>query len=312
MPLARKHQIDLQQTPYYHVYSRCVRRAFLCGKDRLTGRDFSHRRNLIRERLKLMAEVFCIEVCAFALMDNHLHLVLCVQEQAAAQLSDKEAMTRWNRIFEIPPMVQRYAHEPFGQKWIAERRERLADISWFMRCTKEWIARIANKEDDCKGRFWESRFHCNALTNEKALLTAMAYVDLNPIRASAAATPEESDHTSVQQRIRGAENADVRVPLKLFRDETPANQDLCLTKSQYVELVDATGRCLLAGKGHIDPNALAILDRIGHDSQSWLIAIRMLTTARYQVIGPADDLRRWAKSAGVKFLRGVRAYQRCY
>ena len=71
MPLARKHQIDLQQTPYYHVYSRCVRRAFLCGKDRLTGRDFSHRRNLIRERLKLMAEVFCIEVCAFALMTNY-------------------------------------------------------------------------------------------------------------------------------------------------------------------------------------------------------------------------------------------------
>ena len=312
MPLARKHQIDLHQTPYYHVYSRCVRRAFLCGKDKLTGRDFSHRRNLIRERLKLMAEIFCVEVCAFALMDNHLHLILCVQSPMAAELSDEAVLARWGRIFEIPPLVQRYPHEPFGQKWIAVRRERLADISWFMRCTKEWIARQANKEDDCKGRFWESRFHCNALTNEKALLTAMAYVDLNPIRAKAASTPKDSDHTSVQQRIKGADHPDIRVPLKPFRDEESGNPDLCLTRAQYLDLVDATGRCLLAGKGQIDPGALAILDRIGHDNQSWLIAIRMLTTARYHVIGPADDLRRWAKQAGVKFLRGVRAYQRCY
>ena len=126
------------------------------------------------------------------------------------------------------------------------------------------------------------------------------------------ATPEESDHTSVQQRIKGAENPDIQVPLKPFRDEEPGNQDLCLTKSQYLQLVDATGRCLSTGKGHIDPSALGILDRIGHDSTSWFIAMRMLTTARYHVIGPADDLRRWAKQAGVKFLRGVRAYQRCY
>ena len=48
------------------------------------------------------------------------------------------------------------------------------------------------------------------------------------------------------------------------------------------------------------------------NTKSWLIAIRMLTTARYHVIGPADDLRRWAKQAGLKFLRVVRAYQRCY
>ena len=220
-------------------------------------------------------------------------------------------LARWGKIFEIPPLVQRYANEPFGQQWIAERRERLFDISWFMRCTKEWIARLANKEDDCKGRFWESRFHCNALANEKELLNAMAYVDLNPIRAKIADTPESSDHTSVQQRIIGAP-PEKTVPLKPFRDEAPGNPDLCLTRDQYLELVDMTGRCLLTGKGQIDPGALPILARIGHDSQSWFIAIRMLTTARYHVIGPADDLRRWARQAGVKFLRGVRAYRRCF
>ena len=140
----------------------------------------------------------------------------------------------------------------------------------------------------------------------------MAYVDLNPIRAKVAATPGESDHTSVQQRIKGTDNRNTCVALKPFRDEQSGNQDLCLTKNQYLELIDSTGRCLRAGKGHIDASALAILDQIGHDTTSWFIAIRMLTTARYHVIGPADDLRRWAKQAGLKFLRGVRAYQRCY
>ena len=76
MPKARKEQISLNNTPYYHCISRCVRRAFLCGSDPLSGKDYQHRKQWMAERLTHLAQVFSIEIYAYSLMDNHSHLVL--------------------------------------------------------------------------------------------------------------------------------------------------------------------------------------------------------------------------------------------
>lgn len=80
-------------------------------------------------------------------------------------------------------------------------RERLANLSWFMKRLNEYIARQANKEDQCTGHFWEARYKSQALLTEEALLSCMAYVDLNPVRAAIADTPAHSAHTSIKERI---------------------------------------------------------------------------------------------------------------
>jgi len=210
MPKPRYTQVSLEATPYYHCISRCVRRAFLCGTDLSTGECFEHRRQWVEDKLFELADVFAIDICAYAVMSNHYHLVLHVNRKQALAWSFDDIINTWHRLFSGNLFSQRYCRgdqlhksELAALKETAEIwRKRLMDISWFMRVLNESIARQANAEDKCSGRFWEGRFKSQALLDESALLTCMAYVDLNPIRAAIAETPESSDFTSIKQRIR--------------------------------------------------------------------------------------------------------------
>ncbi|WP_240041918.1 transposase [Aeromonas media] len=206
MTIARSRQISLADTPYYHVVSRCVRRAFLCGQDAHSGQSYEHRRQWVADKLGQLSQVFAIGICAYAVMSNHYHLVLKVQANIAHEWSEREVAERWSRLFQWPLLVRRwYQGEELiapeldvVQQLIAQWRERLHSISWLVRLLNESLARQANQEDGCKGHFWEGRFKSQALLTESALLACMTYVDLNPIRAGIATTPEESDFTSNQ------------------------------------------------------------------------------------------------------------------
>lgn len=203
MTKARSEQVSLEATPYYHCVSRCVRRAFLCGD------SYEHRRAWVEDKLLALAEIFCIDVAAYAVMSNHYHVVLHINRIELGNLSEREVVKRWHRLFKGNLLSQRYSRgECLGRaeqdalaKVINTWRERLSDISWFMRLINEGIARQANKEDGCTGRFWEGRFKSQALLDEQALFACMAYVDLNPLRAKLASTPERSHHTSIKKRI---------------------------------------------------------------------------------------------------------------
>src|SRR5690606_36167965 len=211
MTRARSTLISLSETPWYHVISRCVRRAYLCGADVHSGQCFEHRRGWIVERVKQLAGVFAIDIAAYAVMSNHYHLVVRVDAQRARGWSDDEVLSRWTKLFVGPEIVRRRLHAGDNDwdanskrllaDYVEEYRERLHDLSWFARVLNESIARKANAEDEVTGRFWDGRFKTQALLDHQAVLTAMAYVDLNPIRANIAATPETSGYTSVAERI---------------------------------------------------------------------------------------------------------------
>jgi len=211
MALPRSKYVKDGQEGVYHCFSRCVRRAFLYGFDALTQRDYSHRKAWLVDRLRQLAAIFAVDVCAYSIMENHYHTIIRTRPDIVSSWSDQEVATRWVTLFPrrcgfrksaIPTIEEQIGALVDCPKRIAVLRKRLCSLSWFMGRTNEFIARAANKEDEVKGRFWESRFKCQALLDEAAIAACMVYVDLNPIRAGLAATPEESDFTSIQERIR--------------------------------------------------------------------------------------------------------------
>ncbi len=139
----------------YHCVSRCVRRAWLCGEDRESGRSYEHRRQWVEARIGELAEVFSVAVWGYAVMSNHLHVVVEVIPQAAAKWTADEVAARWSRLYSRKDVdADKRAEVLAGNvDRIKELRKRLCDLSWFMRCLAEPIARRANREDDCKGHF---------------------------------------------------------------------------------------------------------------------------------------------------------------
>ncbi len=91
----RVRHISLADTPYYQIMSRCVRRSYLCGTDKLTGQSYEHRRQWIEDRIRLLATVFAIDICSYAVMSNHYHIVIKVDHQSSEKRSFNEVIQRW-------------------------------------------------------------------------------------------------------------------------------------------------------------------------------------------------------------------------
>ncbi|PIE91487.1 MAG: hypothetical protein CR997_00855 [Acidobacteria bacterium] len=198
MIIARKFLVRNGQVGTYHVMSRCVRRAFLCGQDPYTAQNYEHRKEWIKKRLKFLASLFSLEVCGYAVMSNHVHLMLRMRPDHAEKWDREEIALRWWKLFPkqrnkdgSPAEPKDYeldqvlldpkTGQPDGRLNLL--RKRLSSMSWFMRCFSENIARRANREDECTRRFWQGRFKCTELLDQAAVLSCLAYIDLNPIHA---------------------------------------------------------------------------------------------------------------------------------
>ena len=336
MPLPRKHLIDESRPGCFHLVSRCVRRAFLCG-DRA-----EHRRAWVKERIQAAGGSFAIDVLAYAIMGNHLHLVVRTDPGRGQTWTATEVAQRWAAAH---PRLDREgvptAWDPEDidarsrdATWVGKTRSRLHSLSWFMKSIKEQLARRANHADGCTGHFWEGRFQSIPLLDERAILACMAYVDLNPIRAAIADRPETSDFTSVQERILLRQAAQARAHLtanglpppqgtvlpRLEREHQQAREEAgswlapiaslvtgmeqapLLTRDDYLTLVDETGRVVRNDKRGAIPVQLApILARLDLDLAGWIDLMQHGGSFRGSAFGSitaraCEALRRGARS----------------
>ncbi|MEJ2109926.1 MAG: transposase [Acidobacteriota bacterium] len=325
MALPRSKYVIEGAIAVYHCTTRCVRRAFLCGRDRESGRNFSHRKKWIEERLCFLSSIFAVEVVDYSVMSNHYHVILRTRPDIVDTWTDYEVARRWltlcpSSIRSKKTTIEEQIHNlSLCTDRIAQLRKRLSNLSWFMKQLNEFIARAANKEDDVKGRFWESRFKCQVLLDDGAIASCMVYVDLNPIRAGLAETPEVSDFTSIQRRIRDWQNSSNKtVPVVerwLCPIERKAGQYgiLPMSEAEYFELVDASGRLIRSDKrGSIDSKLEPILQRLKSREEAWVHTVTDFSRMFGLVVGTPSRMADFADQIGKKWFVGSTAAQQAF
>ena len=331
MPQPRKSQISIDATPYYHCVSRCVRRAFLCGKDIFTGRSFEHRRAFIESELLRLGQVFFLDVVGYAVMSNHFHVLLFIDQDAYDEASTHDIVSRWHQIHQGNPVSGKFLNnEPLEphetdqlNHFVDTWRERLGSISWYMRVLNEKVARMANIEDDVTGRFWEGRFKCQALLDDQALLSCLAYIDLNPVRAGVADTPEQSEHTSIQHRVkywqqnsekkqnRNNQTNTVNGNDRLLQPDDlqpfvghlrqPTPKGISFNLIDYLQLVDWTGRQIREDKiGAVSADAEPILKRLSISPEHWIYLCKHFESRFKGLVGCVHSLEKACQVFGRK------------
>ncbi|WP_417735804.1 transposase [Rosistilla oblonga] len=312
MTMARKYLVDPAVTRWYHCISRCVRQTLLLhDNSRDTKRDW---RQWIEDRLQLLDSNFAISVGGFSVMDNHLHVLCRLDPEAADRWSPQEVMRRWIAIY--PPKTLKSDDEKAVRQWLEKHakdarrvtllRDRLKNLGWFMKSLKEPLARLANKADGCHGTFWEARYKSIAILDDDALLATSTYIDLNPLAAGIASTPEQGLHTSIHQRVehvcqkgekeierlkaarRGSVAASVAagaveqdhwlVPIEdrrtALRDEAGGLE--CregmlesFPLGSYLLVLDYTGRLFREGKANMEAGVKEVFDRLSSTLEAW-------------------------------------------
>ena len=336
----RKEVFEEDVVGCYHCINRCVRRAYLCGDDPVTGKSFHHRKGWIRDRLQQLAAAFAIDVLDYAVLSNHVHVVLRNRPDIVATWSNKQVARRWWSLFPGRKDQRGRPAEPkphelrammTNRKRMKELRKRLSHISWFMRCLAEHIACRANAEDDTTGRFWAGRFKATRLLDAVALLACSIYVDLNPIRAGIAKTPETSRYTSAYDRIgrlkarqgrkkrrnRPSADADAWLsPIQLVEKSSESKRAphqrasnrgfLPLSLTDYLSLLDWTGRQVRHDKqGSIPSNLAPILERLNVVPQHWSQLVSQFGRWFSTAAGNSESLAREATRRRRHWLHGA-------
>lgn len=311
MSKPRNQQICLSETPYYHCVSRCVRQAFLCGSDVHSKKSYKHRRALVEKRLLMLTSIFAIDVCAYAIMSNHSHVVVKINKDEAQQWDLKQVLSRWHKLHYGTHLTRMYCkgaqlnkpEEASVLEFAEKCRKRLYSLSWFMRELNEFIARRANEEDGCTGRFWEGKFKSQPLLDMPALISCMVYVDLNPVRACMAKSLSDSDHTSIQKRLLCASKSEQPVELLPFNDNdaNETAQAINFKLKNYLALVEETGRCIRNDKvGFIGSEQISCLSTLNIIENNWLDLTSNFEKLFRSAAGTVEKLSSYCKRQGIQ------------
>ena len=342
MATPRKNQVDLEVTSFYHLSSRTVR------QEALLGDKSGYRKLWIELRIKRLSQVFAIDILSYAVMDNHMHLLVKVDKKRAESFSAEEVLRRW-MIIHPPKKVDRDDEQAVND-WIAKEikenrerveqiRARLYDMGWLMKELKEPIAKLANKEDQVTGHFWEGRYKSVAVLDTFALFATSVYIDLNPVAAGIAKVPEMSEYTSLRCRIESVKAAGRMAELRQSMQESYSNCPAIsrleqqhwlmpiedwrgrsgqvpepireggfdsLPLGKYLWMVDEVGRWNREGKARIDPQVASVLERLEIDQEPFLAKIQeMFEYERFRghaFSGDREVLRQWASKRGQRHL----------
>ena len=329
----------------FHCWTRCAQRACLLGPDPETGKDCSHRREWIIIRQKQLAALFAIDIEFRAEMRNHLHVVLRTMPRVAKRMGRQEVVRRWLTITRLakcmsddlpepdPKLVEELAKD---KKGVEKMRRRLSDISWFMGTLCENISRRSNAESGTSGHFWESRYKCRECLDKSAILLCGIYVDLNPIKAGEAKSPETAVHTSIyarlqaqSQRKNASNRADGWLGELTLQPEKKANESLAnssrsgrrasdmgilpMSLDDYLKLLKWTARLLRSGQRKTIPKDLGtILDHMEVNAEAWLDTVNDYEDAFCHVVGTPESIAKVAERLNVRCMKGAPASQRIF
>jgi hypothetical protein len=246
---------------------------------------------------------------------------------------------RWGRLF--PPRDKSRKPLPVSNDWVHEQlkdvglvaqlRERLQDISWFMKCLKEPLARLANREDKARGAFFESRFKSVAILDEASLLLVGVYIDLNPVAAGIADVPETSEYTSIATRVEhveakgqtdrleaaahgsvagslaasGLEESLWLCPIEDRRPFDSSREGMFdgLSLGNYLLVVDYSARLFRAGKARISAELAGVFERLGSRADNWQLRMEKLRRGRLFgrfLAASQEELQKVASHLGVR------------
>ncbi|MBX9733488.1 MAG: hypothetical protein K2X37_05470, partial [Chitinophagaceae bacterium] len=222
--------------------------------------------------------------------------------------TEEEVISRWKMALGTSKEKQASPQE------ISQWRVNLCNISWFMRFMNEYIARLANREDDVKGRFWEGRFRSQALVDEGALLACMAYVDLNPIRAKMASCMEDSQNTSIQERLVAyRQEKEASLSLLAFQKTSEEKKfqpvkkkpSLPFSRDDYFALIDWSGRQIRTDKsGFIATTVPTIIAQQGLSPQHWITMVNHYPQHYPSIGGAVAHIKAWASKIGFRWIKG--------